>query len=201
MINAIELMPVAQCPWHRNWGYDGVFLYAVQHSYGSSEGLKKFVDGCHQRGIAVFLDVVYNHVGREGNCLGYYGPYFSDTYHTPWGEAFNFDGAWSDGVREFVIGNTLYWAQHFHLDGLRLDAVHEIFDRNAITIWEQQLHQSVKQWEQESGRPFYLIAESDLNSPRTVRSPECGGQGFDAQWLDDFHHALYVLLDGSWLWQ
>jgi maltooligosyltrehalose trehalohydrolase len=193
-INALELMPVAQCPGTRNWGYDGVFLYAVQQSYGGPAGLKKLVDACHRRGIAVFLDVVYNHLGREGNCLPAYGPYLSETYCTPWGKALNFDGAWSDGVREFVIGNVLYWAEHFHLDGLRLDAVHEIYDRNAITLWDE-LHAVVRQWEQQSGRPFYLIAESDLNSPRTVSPPESGGQGFDAQWLDDFHHALYVLLD------
>jgi maltooligosyltrehalose trehalohydrolase len=193
-INAIELMPVAQCPGSRNWGYDGVFPYAVQHSYGGPEGLKKLVDACHQRGIAVFLDVVYNHLGREGNYLSFFGPYFSDKYHTPWGKALNFDGAWSDGVREYVIGNVLHWAEHYHIDGLRLDAVHEIFDRNAVRIWDL-LNARVKEWQQQSGRTLYLVAESDLNSPCVVRSTELGGYGFDAQWLDDFHHALYVLLD------
>jgi maltooligosyltrehalose trehalohydrolase len=193
-INAIELMPVAQCPGNRNWGYDGVFPYAVQHTYGGPEGLKKLVDACHQRGIAVFLDVVYNHLGREGNYLPFFGPYFSEKYHTPWGAALNFDGAWSDGVREYIIGNVLHWAEHYHIDGLRLDAIHEIFDRNAITIWDH-LHARVREWQQQSGRSLYLVAESDLNSPRVIHSPDIGGYGFDAQWLDDFHHALYVLLD------
>ncbi len=193
-VNALELMPVAQFPGQRNWGYDEVFLYAVQDSYGGPEGLKKLVDACHQRGIAVFLDVIYNHVGSEGNILHHFGPYFSDKYHTPWGKAFNFDGTWSDGVKEFITGNALYWAEFYHIDGLRLDAVHEIFDRNAVTIWDQ-LQETVNHWEQHSGRPFYLVAESDLNSPRTVRPASTGGLGFDAQWLDDFHHALYVLLD------
>jgi maltooligosyltrehalose trehalohydrolase len=186
-------MPVAQCPGSRNWGYDGVFLYAVQNSYGGPAGLKRLVDACHQRGIAVFLDVVYNHIGGEGNILAHFGPYFTDKYGTPWGKAMNFDGEWSDGVREFVIGNVLYWAEEYHLDGLRLDAVHEMYDRNAIRIWDE-LHAAVKHWEAKRGRRFYLVAESDTNDPRTTRTPELGGQGFDAQWLDDFHHALYVLL-------
>ncbi|HEY4065008.1 MAG TPA: malto-oligosyltrehalose trehalohydrolase [Puia sp.] len=193
-INAIELMPVAQCPGNRNWGYDAVYPYAVQNSYGGPEGLKKLVDACHRCGIAVFLDVVYNHMGAEGNYLPFFGPYFSTTYRTPWGDALNFDGPWSDGVRQYVIGNVLYWAEYYHVDGLRLDAIHEIFDRNAISIWED-LQKAVKTWQEGSGRPLYLVAESDLNSPRVVRSPDQGGYGFDAQWMDDFHHALYVLLD------
>lgn len=193
-INAIELMPVCQFPGSRNWGYDGVFLYSVQNNYGGPEGLKRFVDACHQRGIAVFLDVVYNHVGYEGNYLPFYGPYFSDKYQTPWGKAFNYDGAWSDGVRAFIVGNVLHWAELYHVDGLRLDAVHEIFDRNAVRIWDV-LRQEVKAWEARMGRRLYLVAESDINSPRTVAPVSIGGQGFDAQWLDDFHHALYVLLD------
>jgi len=192
-INAVQLMPVAQCSGSRNWGYDGVFLYAVQDSYGGPMGLKRLVDACHRRGIAVFLDVVYNHIGREGNVLDHFGPYFSDKYGTPWGKAMNYDGEWSDGVREFVIDNVLYWAEEYHLDGLRLDAIHEMYDRNAVRIWDE-LYAAVKQWEARSGRRYYLIAESDTNDPRTVRSPELGGKGFDAQWLDDFHHALYVLL-------
>ena len=192
-INALQLMPVAQCSGIRNWGYDGVFLYAVQNSYGGPMELKQLVDACHRRGIAVFLDVVYNHIGREGNVLAHFGPYFSDKYGTPWGKAMNFDGEWSDGVREFVIGNVLYWAEEYHLDGLRLDAVHEMYDRNAVSIWDE-LFLAVKQWEERCGRRYYLIAESDANDPRTVRTPELGGRGFDAQWLDDFHHALYVLL-------
>jgi maltooligosyltrehalose trehalohydrolase len=197
-INALELMPVAQCSGQRNWGYDGVFLYAVQNTYGGPDGLKRLVDACHQRGIAVFLDVVYNHIGKEGNCLGAFGPYFSDKYGTPWGQAMNFDGEWSDGVKEFVIANALYWAEHYHLDGLRLDAIHEMYDRNAVRIWDE-LYAAVKRCEQRMGRRFYLIAESDTNDVRTIRSPELGGKGFDAQWLDDFHHALYVLVHpGGW---
>ena len=192
-VTALQLMPVAQCPGRRNWGYDGVFLYGVQNTYGGPLGLKRLVDACHQRGIAVFLDVVYNHIGGEGNCLGSFGPYFSDKYGTPWGKAMNFDGEGSDGVRDFVIGNVLYWAEHYHFDGLRLDAVHEMYDRNAVRIWDE-LHFAVKGLEERLGRRFYLIAESDTNDPQTVRSPALGGKGFDAQWLDDFHHALYVLL-------
>jgi maltooligosyltrehalose trehalohydrolase len=193
-INAIELMSVAQFTGARNWGYDGTFLYAVQNTYGGPDALKQLVDACHQRGIAVFLDVVYNHVGFEGNCLPFFGPYFSDKYQTPWGKAFNFDGPWSDGVKDFIVGNVLHWANNYHIDGLRLDAVHEIFDRNAIRIWDI-LQSTIRQWQQHSGRPFYLIAESDLNSPRVVVPAESGGLGFDTQWMDDFHHALYVLLD------
>jgi len=195
-INAIELMPVCQFPGTRNWGYDGVFLYSVQNNYGGPDALKQLVDACHQRGIAVFLDVVYNHVGEEGNYLSFFGPYFSDKYHTPWGKAFNYDGAWSDGVRAFIIDNVLHWAEHYHIDGLRLDAVHEIFDRNAVRIWDQ-LQDEVRKWGERSGRRLYLVAESDLNSPRVVAPVELGGHGFDAQWLDDFHHALYILLNPS----
>ena len=193
-ITAIELMPVAECPGDRNWGYDGVFLFAVQHNYGGPDGLKRLVDACHRRGIAVFLDVVYNHLGTEGNCVASFGPYLSNTYLTPWGKALNFDGPWSDGVRSFVLSNTLYWARHYHLDGLRFDAVHEIYDRNARTIWDD-LHTAVRNWNCSSRRAFYLIAESDGNDPRTVQPTISGGRGFHAQWLDDFHHALYVLLD------
>ena len=193
-ITAIELMPVAECPGERNWGYDGVFLFAVQHNYGGPDGLRRLVDACHRRDIAVFLDVVYNHVGAEGNVLASFGPYFSTTYSTPWGEAFNFDGAWSDGVRSFVVSNVLFWAQYYHIDGLRLDAVHEIYDRNARTIWDD-LSAAVSDWRVRSGRDFYLIAESDTNDPRTLRSTAAGGHGLHAQWLDDFHHALYVLID------
>ncbi|HLI92698.1 MAG TPA: malto-oligosyltrehalose trehalohydrolase, partial [Puia sp.] len=192
-INAIELMPVAAFPGDRNWGYDGVFLYAVQHSYGGPDGLKRLVDAAHRRGISVFLDVVYNHVGGEGNCLETYGPYFSESYRTPWGKAINYDGAWSDGVRDFIIGNVLYWAEHYHLDGVRLDAIHEIYDRNAVTIWDE-LHAAVKRWEKKNGRSCWLVAESDMNDPRVIQPPGKNGKGLDAQWMDDFHHALFTLL-------
>ena len=192
-VNTLELMPVAQCPGKRNWGYDGVFLYAVQEAYGGPAGLRQLVDACHQRDIAVFLDVVYNHIGPEGNCLPDFGPYFSDKYKTPWGKALNFDGEWSDGVRDFIVGNAAFWAEQYHIDGLRLDAIHEIFDRNAVTIWDE-LNVKVKQMQAGLGRSFHLVAESDSNDPRTIRSTDLGGKGFDAQWLDDFHHALYVSL-------
>jgi maltooligosyltrehalose trehalohydrolase len=193
-INAIELMPVVQFPGNRNWGYDGVYPYAVHNSYGGPEGLKRLVDACHQHGIAVLLDVVYNHLGPEGNYLGKFGPYFTDKYITPWGKAINYDGEWSDGVKDYFIGNILYWFEHYHIDGLRLDAIHTIFDQEAVTIWDI-IHREVNALERKLGRTFHLIAESDINSPKVVAGTETGGLGFDAQWLDDFHHALYVLLD------
>ncbi|WP_128546350.1 malto-oligosyltrehalose trehalohydrolase [Larkinella soli] len=193
-VNALEIMPVNQFPGDRNWGYDGVFPYAVQHSYGGPEGLKKLVDACHARGIAVFLDVVYNHFGPEGNYLDRFGPYFTAKYCTPWGDALNFDGEWSDGVRDLISENPLHWFENYHIDGLRCDAIHMVFDMGAVPIWEL-IHEKVRLARQQLGRPLYLIAESDLNSPRVIRDPEVGGYGFDAQWLDDFHHSLYVLVD------
>jgi maltooligosyltrehalose trehalohydrolase len=192
-INAIQLMPVNQFPGDRNWGYDGVYPYAVQHSYGGPEGLKILVDACHRKGIAVFLDVVYNHMGPEGNYLSRYGPYFSGAYSTPWGDAINFDGAWCDGVKAFFTDNIVYWFEYYHIDGLRLDAIHYIFDHNAVNFWDIT-HQKVRNLEAQLGRKFYLIAESDYNSPKVVKHPDAGGLGLDAMWLDDFHHALYVLL-------
>ncbi len=193
-INAIELMPVSQFPGKRNWGYDGVYPYSVQNSYGGPDGLKQLVNACHQKGIAVFLDVVYNHLGPEGNYFPEFGPWFTDIYYTPWGNAFNFDRDWSDGVREYFSDNPLHWFQNYHIDGLRFDAIHAIYDSGAVSIWEL-ICQKVKLLEQKLGRRFYLTAESDFNNPRVIRSPEAGGSGFDAQWMDDFHHALYVLLD------
>lgn len=193
-ITALEIMPVSQFPGGRNWGYDSVYPYAVQNSYGGPEGLKKLVDTCHQKGLAVFLDVVYNHLGPEGNYFSQFGPYFTNKYSTPWGDALNFDGEWSDGVREFFSENVLHWMKHYHIDGLRCDAIHAVFDNGAVHFWELA-HRKVKALEQQTGRRFHLIAESDLNSPKVVRSPEEGGYGFDAQWLDDFHHALYVLIN------
>ena len=193
-INALEIMPVAQFPGNRNWGYDGVFPYAVQNSYGGPQGLKKLVDACHQKGIAVILDVVYNHLGPEGNYFSQFGPYFTTRYHTPWGDAINFDDAWSDGVREYFSNNVIYWLEQYHIDALRCDAIHAIFDFGAVHFWEQ-VHQKIKQLEEKIGRRFYLIAESDLNNPKVIKMPEQGGYGFDAQWLDDFHHALYILVN------
>ncbi len=193
-INAIELMPINQFSGNRNWGYDATYPYAVHNTYGGPEGLKKLVDACHQKGIAVFLDVVYNHLGPEGNYLSKYGPYFNDKYCTPWGDALNFDGEWSDGVREYISNNPVYWFTNFHIDGLRLDAVHEIYDKGAVSIW-QLMQQKALAAEQQTGRRLYFIAECDLNSPRVIKYTEDGGLGFDAQWLDDFHHILYVMLD------
>jgi maltooligosyltrehalose trehalohydrolase len=193
-INAIEIMPVAQFPGDRNWGYDGVYPYAVQNSYGGPLGLKKLVDACHQRGIAVFLDVVYNHQGPEGNYIEQFAPYFTDHYKTPWGKAINYDGQWSDGVREFYSGNAIYWLEDFHIDGLRFDAVHAVYDFGAVHFWEL-VHEKIRELEKKNKRAYYTIAESDLNAPHVIQPVEQNGYGFTAQWLDDFHHAAYVLLD------
>ncbi len=193
-INALEIMPVSQFPGNRNWGYDGVYPYSVQNSYGGPGGFKKLVDACHSRSIAVFLDVVYNHLGPEGNYLGQFGPYFTNKYRVPWGDAVNFDDDWCDGVREYFSENLCFWFEKYHLDGVRVDAIHMIFDTGAVHFWELA-RKKIDNLEQRLGRKFYLMAESDYNSPRIVKSPEMGGLGFDSQWLDDFHHALYVLLD------
>lgn len=193
-INAIELMPISQFPGNRNWGYDGVLPYSVQNSYGTPEQFKQLIDVCHQRGIAVILDMVYNHLGPEGNYFGKYGPYFTDSCRTPWGDAINYDGAYSDPVRDFFSNNALFWFENYHVDGLRLDAVHEVHDGGAVHFWEYT-SRKVGEFSQKVGKKFFLIAESNLNSPHVIKSPEAGGLGFDAQWLDDFHHAIYVLLD------
>ena len=193
-INAIELMPVSQFPGNRNWGYDGVYPCAVQESYGGPEKLKLLVDAAHSKGIAVFLDVVFNHFGPEGNYVDKFAPYFTDTYCTPWGNAVNLDKNFSDGVREYFFQVICHWYENYHLDGLRVDAVHMMFDNGAVNFWEM-IYEKLNVLREKVGRNFYLIAESDLNSPKTVKSPEVGGLGFNAQWLDDFHHALYVLLD------
>ncbi len=195
-ITAVEVMPVAQFPGHRNWGYDGVFPYAVQNSYGGPDGLRRLVDACHARGLAVVLDVVYNHIGPEGNVLGDYGPYFTDRYRTPWGEAINFDGAGSDEVRRYFLENAVSWTEMFHVDALRLDALHAVYDRSA-TPFLQELSAAVAAVAERSSRHIHLIAESDLNDSRLIRSPAVGGYGLDAQWNDDFHHALHTLLTGE----
>lgn len=204
-VNAIELMPIAQFPGnetaeggcaYRNWGYDGVYPFAVQNSYGGPEGLKQLVDACHQQGLSVFLDVVYNHFGPEGNYTSRFGPYFTDTYRTPWGSAINFDDAHSPGVRNFFIENALYWLREYHLDGLRLDAIHAIYDLGAKHFLAE-LAERVAAFSQEQGRQQCLIAESDLNDPCVIRPLELGGHGMDGQWSDDFHHALYTLLTGE----
>ncbi|MDI6790268.1 MAG: malto-oligosyltrehalose trehalohydrolase [Thermodesulfobacteriota bacterium] len=195
-VNAIEIMPVAQFPGERNWGYDGVYPFAVQDSYGGPDGLKKLVNACHKKGMAVILDVVYNHLGPEGNYLWDYGPYFTDRYKTPWGQAINFDGAYSDEVNNYFIENALYWFQVYHIDALRLDAIHGIFDMSARPFL-QELAERVEEFSNRERRKVYLIAESDLNDSRVIRPRELGGYGIDAQWCDDFHHALHVLLTGE----
>lgn len=195
-ITALELMPVAQFPGERNWGYDGTFPFAPQNSYGGSDGLKRLVDACHSRGLAVILDVVCNHLGPEGNYLHSFGPYFTDRYRTPWGDALNFDGPGSDAVRNYFITNAAYWIAEYHIDALRLDAVHGIYDFSARHILKE-LAETVHLRGAELGRKVYVIAESDLNDVRLITSTESGGFGLDAQWNDDFHHALRSLLTGD----
>ncbi len=195
-ITALELMPLAQFPGSRNWGYDGVFPYAVQNSYGGCSGLKRLVNACHLSGLAVILDVVYNHLGPEGNYFSEFGPYFTDRYRTPWGPAINFDGEQSDEVRRFFLENALYWFAHCHVDALRLDAVHAIKDFSAVPFL-QQLARAARRASEDLNRRCYLIAESDLNDARIINPEALGGYGLDAQWSDDFHHSLHVLLTGE----
>ncbi len=195
-VNAIELMPIAQFPGERNWGYDGVYPFAAQNSYGGPQALKQFVNACHQQEIAVILDVVYNHLGPEGNYLRDFGPYFTDKYKTPWGAALNFDGPNSDAVRNFFIENALHWFRHYHLDGLRLDAVHAIFDMSAKPFL-RELAEKVETFSSKAGRKFHLIAESNLNDAKIIKPAELGGFGMDAQWCDDFHHSLRTLITGD----
>jgi maltooligosyltrehalose trehalohydrolase len=195
-ITAIELMPVAQFPGERNWGYDGAFPYAVQHSYGGPQGLKTLVNAAHRCGIGVFLDVVYNHIGPRGNKLEEFGPYFSRRYNGIWGRALNFDEAGSDMVRAYFIENALYWFSEFHIDGLRLDAVDAIFDHSAKPFLED-LSERTGTLAEAIGRKLILTAESDRNDPRIIRPRDLGGYGIDAQWCDDFHHGLHALLTGE----
>jgi maltooligosyltrehalose trehalohydrolase len=192
-ITAIEIMPVAQFPGERNWGYDGVQPFAVQNSYGGPEALKRLIDACHARGIAVILDVVYNHVGPEGNYLGEFAPYFTDKYKTPWGPAVNVDGEHSDGVRRYFIDNAVEWITDYHFDALRLDAVHGILDTSAQPFLAE-LSDAVHMRARKLRRDVYVIAESDLNDVRMIRPTREGGLGMDAQWTDDFHHSLHALL-------
>lgn len=195
-VNAIELMPLSQFPGGRNWGYDGVYPFAVQNSYGGPHGLKKLVNAAHAKGIAVILDVVYNHQGPEGNYLSEYGPYFTEKYKTGWGSALNYDDAYCDGVRNYYWQNALMWLDEFHIDGLRLDAVHAIWDFSAKHFIDE-LRAKVKALEAETGMRKVLIAEFDLNNPRYIDSPDKGGYGLDGQWIDEYHHALHSLLTGE----
>ncbi|MEO5817987.1 MAG: malto-oligosyltrehalose trehalohydrolase [Gemmatimonadaceae bacterium] len=195
-VTAIELMPLASFPGRRNWGYDGVHHYAPQHSYGGPQGLKRLVNAAHAHGIGVVLDVVYNHVGPEGNYLDRYGPYFTEAYRTPWGRAVNYDGPGSDAVRRWAHDNALYWVSEFHVDALRLDAVQGIFDFGSLSFLEE-LSDEIHEIGRQLGRKVQLMAESDLNDPKLLRAPEKGGFGLDSQWADDVHHTIHTSLTGE----
>ncbi len=195
-VTALEIMPVAQFPGGRNWGYDGIFLYAPQNTYGGPHGLQRLVDAAHAAGLAIFLDVVYNHVGPEGNYLPEFGPYFTDHYKTFWGPAFNYDGAGSDAVRAFVLENVRMWLEDYHFDGLRLDAVHAIYDSSPRHIL-RDIAATAAEVGQRRGCQVHIVAESDSNDVRLLLPPEQGGDGLDAQWSDDFHHTAHTYLTGE----
>lgn len=195
-VTAIELMPVGQFPGSRNWGYDGVYPFAPQNTYGGPSGLKTLVNACHKTNISVILDVVYNHLGPEGNYLSQFGPYFTDRYKTPWGDAINYDGPYSDDVRHYFICNALFWVTEYHLDALRIDAIHGIYDFSARHILEE-IGEAIHYEANAEGRNIYIIPESDLNDVRIINPKSAGGFGLDAQWNDDFHHALHALITGE----
>jgi maltooligosyltrehalose trehalohydrolase len=195
-VTAVELMPVGQFPGTRNWGYDGVLPYAVQNSYGGPHGLQRLVDACHAEGLAVFLDVVYNHFGPEGNYRGEFGGYFNHRYNTPWGDAVNYDDRGCDAVRDDVLDNVRMWLEEFHCDGLRLDAVHAIFDMGARHIL-RAIEEVAEAVGDRRGWPAIIVAESDLNDPRLLYPRDHGGYGLAAQWADDFHHAAHTVLTGE----
>ncbi|MEU4719098.1 malto-oligosyltrehalose trehalohydrolase [Nonomuraea dietziae] len=195
-VDFVELMPVAPVPGGRNWGYDGVDLYAVNETYGGPDGLKELVDGCHRAGLGVILDVVYNHLGPSGNFLHPFGPYFSGYAGSFWGEAVNLDGPDSDEVRRYFIDNAVQWLRDYHIDGLRLDAVHALHDRRAVHLLAE-LAAEVDALACSVGRPLTLIAESDLNDPRMITPLDAGGLGMTAQWNDDVHHALHTAVSGE----
>ncbi|HTW09177.1 MAG TPA: malto-oligosyltrehalose trehalohydrolase [Acidimicrobiales bacterium] len=195
-VNTVELLPVAEAGGERGWGYDGVDLWAPHHAYGGPEGLKRLVDACHTRGLAIVLDVVYNHLGPTGNYLAEFGPYFTDEYRTPWGTAVNMDGTGSYGARDFVVSNAIMWLRDYHFDGLRLDAVHAIFDESPFHVLEQ-LSTAVDRLAADLARPLWLIAENGRNDPRVVRPRDEHGYGLAACWDDDFHHALHTVLTGE----
>jgi maltooligosyltrehalose trehalohydrolase len=195
-IDAVELLPVNAFPGQHGWGYDGVGLFAVHEPYGGPDGLKRFVDAAHARGIGVIMDVVYNHLGPDGNYLGRFGPYFTHRYITPWGPAVNLDAPGSDEVRTFIVDSALSWLRDFHCDGLRLDAVHAFQDSRALHLLEE-IAESVHRLGAQLRRPLFAVAESDLNDPKLVVAPEAGGYGLDGQWCDDAHHALWATLSGE----
>ena len=192
-ITAIELMPIAEFPGSRNWGYDGVHLYAPQSTYGGPRGLRRLVDAAHARGLSVILDVIYNHLGPEGNYLAEYGPYFTERYRTPWGSALNFDGADAAGVRRHFVENARYWVRELHVDGFRLDAIHAIYDAGHVHILTE-VAEAAREEGRRLGRPVHVVAESHDNEGNLVRRPAEGGIGLDALWSDDFHHAVHTLL-------
>ncbi|MGH7823990.1 MAG: malto-oligosyltrehalose trehalohydrolase [Candidatus Binatia bacterium] len=193
---AIEIMPVGQFSGTRNWGYDGVYPYAPQNSYGGPHGLQRLVDACHLHGLAIFLDVIYNHTGPEGSYTHEFGPYYTDRYRTAWGKAINYDDRGSDAVRDYVLDNVRMWIENYHFDGLRLDAVHAIYDFGARHILRDIKDEALTSARRQK-RPIYIIAESDLNDVRLLRPPEAGGHGIDAQWSDDFHHVVHAYLTGE----
>ncbi|BFV59922.1 malto-oligosyltrehalose trehalohydrolase [Kitasatospora sp. CMC57] len=195
-VDFVELLPVCPFPGRHGWGYDGVSLWAVHEPYGGPDGLKRFVDAAHRRGLGVILDVVHNHLGPSGNYLPAYGPYFTDRHQTPWGSAVNLDAPGSDEVRAYLIGSALSWLRDYRIDGLRLDAVHALADDRALHFLEE-LSTAVDHLAAATGRPLFLIGESDLNDPRTTNPRQAGGLGLTAQWSDDFHHALHVTLTGE----
>lgn len=195
-VQMVQLMPVAAFRGVNGWGYDGVDLYAVHEPYGGPQALQRFVDAAHTRGLAVALDVVYNHLGPAGNYLSRFGPYFTPRHHTPWGEAVNLDGPGSRAVRDFIIDNALRWLCEFHLDALRLDAVHALIDDSPVHLLTE-LSLAVERLEAEQGRPLALIAESDLNDAAMITPARDGGLGMTAQWDDDVHHAIHAALTGE----
>lgn len=195
-VNTLNIMPVAPFPGDRNWGYDGVYPFGVHSAYGGPTEFKQLVDAAHQRDMAVVLDVVYNHLGPEGNYLRDFGPYFTGKYKTPWGEAINFDDRYSDEVRNFFIQNALYWFRHYHIDGLRLDAIHAIYDQSAKPFL-MQLAEVIKRESDSAGKTLYLFPESSLHDTRILRPLNEGGFGHHAQWSDDFHHSVHTLLTGE----
>ncbi|HLH85442.1 MAG TPA: malto-oligosyltrehalose trehalohydrolase, partial [Thermoplasmataceae archaeon] len=195
-INAVEIMPIAQFEGRWNWGYDGVFPYAVHSEYGGPLQFLEFVKAAHERRISVILDVVYNHLGPRGNIFPQVGPYFSPRYHTPWGDALNFDGPMSPNVRNFFIQNAIYWLDRFDVDGLRLDAVHAIVDNSSCHFLEE-LAVSVRNFFGDTGKKPILIAESDMNDPKLIQPSTMNGYGLDAQWCDDFHHSLHAYVAGE----
>ncbi len=195
-INAVELMPVTQFSGKRNWGYDGVFPFAVQNSYGQPDDLKALVNECHMRGVALFVDFVYNHLGPEGNCLNDYGPYFPSTRMGRWGAAVNLDGNLNDGVRNYFLENTLHWFSRYHLDGIRLDAILSMHD-GSPRHFLQELNEKVHAYAESTGKKTHLLAESGYNAPQVLTPLDRGGFGFEAQWLDDYQHAVFALITGE----